>query len=143
MASSFYIYESLTEYERIYGMFTENPLHQVELIDMFIKGDKLWIVTNTSRLTEKPELRRTIVHFRNGSAKKYMEGDEICIKFDKIRYNSCKQLLELHPRLLKKPLMSIKVGRFYGEKVKGKKKINYEYRFYDLIRDRINLVLTC
>ena len=143
MASSFYIYESLTEYERIYGMFTENPLHQVELIDMFIKGDKLWIVTNTSRLTEKPELRRTIVHFRNGSAKNYMEGDEICVKFDKIRYNSCKQLLELHPRLLKKPLMSIKVGRFYGEKVKGKKKINYEYRFYDLIRDRINLVLTC
>jgi hypothetical protein len=115
MASSFYIYESLTEYERIYGMFTENPLHQVELIDMFVKGDKLWIVTNTSRLTEKPELRRTIVHFRNGSAKNYMEGDEICIKFDKIRYNSCKQLLELHPRLLKKPLMSIKVGRFYGE----------------------------
>lgn len=143
MASSFHIYESITEYERIYGMFTDNPMHQVDLIDMFIKGDKLWIVTNTSKLTEKPELRKTIVHFRNGSAEDYMEGDEICITFDKIRYNSCKQLLELHPRLLKKPLMSIKVGRFYGEKVKGKKKVNYEHRFYDLVRDRINLVLKC
>ncbi len=57
MASGFHIYESLTEYERIYGMFAKNPMHQVGLIDMFIKGNKLWIVTNTSKLTEKPELR--------------------------------------------------------------------------------------
>ena len=143
MASSFYIYESLAEYEHVYGMFASNPLHQSDLIDMFIKGNKLWIVTNTSKLNERPELTKTIVHFRNGTASDYMEGDEICITFDKIRYNSCKNLLELHPRLFRKPLMSIYVGRYYGEKVKGKKKINYEYRFYDLIRDRINLVLAC
>jgi hypothetical protein len=143
MASSFHIYESLQEYEKVYGMFANNPMHQVKLIDMFIKGDKLWIVTNTSELKEKPELTRTIVHFRNGSIRGYMEGDEICITFDKIRYNFCNNNLELHPRLLRKPLMSIYVGRYHGEKLKGKKKINYEYRFYDLIRDRINLVLKC
>ena len=77
----------------------------------------------------------------NGSAEDYMEGDEICITFDKIKYNSCKKTLELHPRFLRKPLMSINIGRYYGEKVKGKKKINYEHRFYDLVKDRINLVI--
>lgn len=141
MASSFHVYESLAEYKRIYGMFADNPMHHVELIDMFIKGDKLWIITNTSELKEKPLLTRTLVHFRNGSANEYMDGDEICIKYDKIRYNSCKNQIELYPRLLRKPLMTIPVGRYYGEKVKGKKKINYEYRFYDLIKDRINLVI--
>jgi hypothetical protein len=108
---------------------------------MFIKGNKLWIVTNTSKLKEKPQFSHTMVHFRNGSAEDYMEGDEICITFDKIKYNSCKKVLELHPRLLRKPLMSINIGRYYGEKVKGKKKINYEHRFYDLVKDRINLVI--
>ncbi len=141
MASSFYIYESLEEYKRIYGMFADNPMHQVDLIDMFIKGNKLWIVTNTSKLKEKPQFSHTMVHFRNGSAEDYMEGDEICITFDKIKYNSCKKTLELHPRFLRKPLMSINIGRYYGEKVKGKKKINYEHRFYDLVKDRINLVI--
>ncbi len=75
MASSFHIYESLQEYEKVYGMFANNPMHQVKLIDMFIKGDKLWIVTNTIELKEKPELTRTILHFRNGSIRGYMEGD--------------------------------------------------------------------
>ena len=143
MASSIYIYEDYREYQKVYGNYSDSVIHQTDLIDMFIKGEKLWVVTNTNHLKERPRLTKSVVHFRNGSADEYMEGDELCVTYDKIRYNSKNNMLEIFPRFLRKPLFSVKVDRFYGQKVKGKKPIDYTYRFYDMTRDRINLVIEC
>jgi len=140
MATAIYIYESLKEYDRIYGVDRKDGMRETKLIDLYIKNGKLFVVTNTSMHKEQPELHRSIVHFRNGVLGEWEDGIEKLVTHGSLYYNHKKNKLDIFPRFLRKPRLQLRVDRFYGEKPK-KKEIDYVYRFYDLFKDRINLIL--
>ena len=141
MATSIYIYDSMKTYEKVMGEERKDPMRECELIDLYIKKDKLYVVTNTSMHKAQPQLHRTIVHFRNGKMGDWETGEEKLVTFGKLRYNSKNYKLELFPRFLRKPELDFRIGRFYGELTCKKPKINYANRFYDLQMDRIGLIL--
>ena len=141
MATSIYIYDSMKTYKKVMGSERNDPLRECELIDLYIKKDKLYVITNTSMHKEQPRLERTIVHFRNGKIGEWKSGKETLVTYGNLRYNSKNDKLELFPRFLRKPELDFKVGRFYGDLTCKKPKIDYTNRFYDLQMDRISLIL--
>ena len=141
MATSIYIYESLDHYKKIYKGVRNDPTRESFLIDMFVKDNKLLIVTKTSELKERPELHKSLIHFRNGKLGKYEEGDEKLVGYNNLKFNNKKTKLELMPKFLRKPELELRVDRFYGETTKNKLNIDYTHRYYDLVFDRINLFL--
>jgi hypothetical protein len=142
MSTSFYIYDSLSEYKKIYGVNREDPMRESKLLDLYTRNNRLFVVTNTSMHKEQPQLQRTIVHFRNGDLGEWADGTEKLVKFGSLKFNPKKEQLEVFPRFLRKPELCFRIGRHYGEITK-KTEIDYAYRFYDLFMDRINLVLEC
>ena len=140
MATAIYIYESLKEYNKIYGLEREDEMRETMLIDLYVREGKLFIVTNTSKHKEQPQIARSFVHFRNGNINGWENGEEKLVVYDSLRFNHKKCKLQFFKRFLRKPKLELRVDRFYGDLSK-EKKINYEYRFYDLFKDRINLIL--
>jgi hypothetical protein len=140
MATSIYIYESLKEYNKIYGMERGDEMRETQLIDLYVREGKLFVVTNTSLHKEQPRLEKSIVHFRNKTLGEWENGEEKLVLHKSLKFNHRKNKLEMFPKFLRKPLLSLRVDRFYGESSKDKK-IDYNHRFYDLFRDRINLVM--
>jgi hypothetical protein len=151
MASSIYIYTNKEDYDNLYKGKTDAWTFQTHIIDMFIKPtvsgydvedcheNRLWVVTNVTKMKERPSLQRTIVHFTNGSAVDYIEGDELLIEKDNIAYNPKTNQLEFFPRRLRKPLMSIRVDKIIGGRPDKKTKINFKKKFYDITNNRLNL----
>ena len=147
MATDIFVYGSLRYYNGHYPLgstiFEETPVY-----DMYAKfsGNKphLWIVTQTNVAKERPTLTKTIVHFRNGTPDKYLEGDEVLLHQDSLRYNYKKQQLEVGK-------FTFHVNRYIGDKVTQPNKIlkflrsrvplYYRYRWYDYTRDRLCLIL--
>ncbi len=144
MATDVFVYGDLRHYSGHYPlgttMFQETPVY-----DMYIKPRAhLWIVTQTNVAKEAPTLERTIVHFRNGSVDKWLEGDEILLHDANLRYNYKKQLLVCGKH-------EIRVNRYIGNKItqpnkiltflRSKVPLYYRYRWYDMTRDRLNLIL--
>ena len=64
MATSIYIFENDLIFSRIYKDVMENPLYIMPIIDLYIKGEHLWIVTNSNDKKEQPRLTNTLVHFK-------------------------------------------------------------------------------
>ena len=87
-------------------------------------------------------MSKTIIHARNGSLPPELKDMSKLICHDEIVYDIKKHRLMFKPRFLRSPLYETKVDRFYGDLQKGKYKVNYNHRFYDFIRDRVNLVLS-
>lgn len=141
MATSVYVYETLQLYDKIYAEERDDPMRECDLIDLYLNNEKLYVVTNTSMHKEQPQLQRSIVHFRNGKIGEWEDGNEMLIKYDDVRLNLKKEQIEFFPRFLRKPKLSMRIGRFYGNLKNKKCKINYKYRFYDLHRDRITFIL--
>ena len=151
MASSIYIYTNRDDYENLYKGKTEAWTYETPILDMFIKPtegydvddsiptNKLWVITNTSKLKERPSLGRTIVHFTNGSAFDHLRGDEVLVEKDKVIYNPKNNQIEFSPRKLRKPLMSLRVDKVIGGKPKKKSRIIFKRILYDLTLDRLNL----
>ena len=69
-----------------------------------------------------------------------LQWDEKLVLHGKVRYNHKKNQLEFFPRKLRKPLLSMRVGRYFGYK-KGKCNINYDKRYYDFKNDRMLFIL--
>jgi len=141
LATSIYVYENISTYNKIYAENRDDEMRETPLLDLYVKGEQLFVVTNTSLHKEQPQLQRTIVHFRNKSLGEWETGEELLVKYNCLKLNINKSMLEIFPRFLRKPKLQFRIGRFYGNQEKGKVKINYEHRFYDLFRDRINLIL--
>ena len=141
MATSIYIFENDKFFQKIYKDVMEDPLYVMPIIDLYVKGESLWIVTNSNDQKDKPRLSNTLVHFRQGNVKGWEEGDEKLVKHDKIRYNHRKQHLEFFPRVLRKPLLSLRVGRCIGDNNDKYSKVNYDKRFYDFTNNRIIFLL--
>jgi len=141
MASSIYVYENMKEFENWYKGFIDMPLKKLKIIDMYIhEKDKLWVVTNTNQEKERPLLQKSLCHFRNGNIDEYKTDNTKLILFDKVKLDFKKSKLSIFPRFLRKPLLTWKVDRYFGEKPKHKL-IDWNHRYYDFELDRINLIL--
>ena len=77
------------------GEERKDPMRECELIDLYIKKDKLYVVTNTSMHKEQPQLHRTIVHFIANEVEEYLTGKEKLILYDKITFNQNKDRIEI------------------------------------------------
>ena len=142
MATSFYVYSTLKEYQKVYGDKTNSEMFQTKIKDMYVvKGEKLWVVTNFTEEVAKPQLNRSIVHFLAGEVAYYKKGDEKLVVEGKIKYNPKKDWVEIYPRVLRNPEVFFRIGRIYGDKPVKTTKINYKHRFYDFTSNRINLIL--
>ena len=140
MATSIYIFDCDKTFNSIYREHVDEIEHKMPLIDLYVKGKRLWVVTNSNDMKEQPRLTRSIVHFRKDNAKDFVEGDEKLVIHKKIRYNNKRNQLEFFPRFLRKPLLSMRVGRYYGLN-RGKCNINYDKRYYDFKNDRMIFIL--
>ncbi len=140
MATSIYIFDSDRMFKAVYREHTDDVEYKMPLIDLYVKGESLWVVTNSNDMKEQPMLTRSIVHFRKDNAKDYVEGDEKLVTHGKIRYNEKRNQLEFFPRFMRKPLLSMRVGRYYGTK-EGKCRIDYDKRYYDFKNDRMIFIL--
>jgi len=151
MASSIYIYTNRDDYDNLYRGKTEAWTYETPILDFFIRPtegydasdsiqtNKLWVITNTSKLKERPPLDRTIVHFRNGTCFDFCSGNELQVEKEKVFYNPKNNQLEFYPRTLRKPLLSLKVDKVVGGKPSKKSKIIYRVKYYDMTHDRLNL----
>jgi len=152
VASSIYIYTNREDYDNLYKLKHEAWTYQTPILDFFIKPtegytvtdsistNKLWVITNTSKIRERPPLERSIVHFTNGTAFDYCKGNELQVEKDKVFYNPKNNQLEFYPRALRKPLLSMRVDKIVGGKTMSKKvKIKYKIKYYDMTHDRLNL----
>lgn len=140
MATSIYIFDSDRIFKAIYREHMDDVEYKMPLIDLYVKGERLWVVTNSNDMKEQPRLTRSIVHFRKDNAKDYVEGDEKLVTHGKVRYNEKRNQLEFFPRLLRKPLLSMRVGRYFGIN-EGKCNIDYDKRYYDFKNDRMIFIL--
>ena len=86
-------------------------------------------------------MSKSIIHFRNGSLGKYEDGTERLVGYTSLKFNNKKTKLEIFPRFLRKAELELRVDRFYGETNKRKIKIDYTQRYYDLVFNRVNLIL--
>jgi len=76
MGTSFYVYENLAEFEKLYKNTMGEEMYCIKITDMYIKpNDVLWIVEKYDKIKEKPLLGRSIVHFRDSSFEKNKQGD--------------------------------------------------------------------
>jgi hypothetical protein len=142
MATSFYVYESIDEYNKVYGQYTQDLMFHCQVIDIYIVPNlKVIVVTNTNDQKEKANVSKTIVHCRNGVIPDELKDRAELVKYGKIVYDVKKNKLFFNPRVCRKADYETRVDRFYGNLEKGKKKIDYNHRYYDFTRDRINLVL--
>lgn len=140
MATSIYIFDSDRMFKAVYREHMDDVEYKMPLIDLYVKGERLWVVTNSNDMKEQPRLTRSIVHFRKDNAKEYVEGDEKLVTHGKVRYNEKRNQLEFFPRLLRKPLLSMRVGRYFGMN-EGKCNIDYDKRYYDFKNDRMIFIL--
>lgn len=143
MASSIYVYSSLQDFENFYRGFLNEPLKKINIVDLYIKDkSKLWVVTNSNSLKEKPTLQKSLVHFRNGTLYDYADQNTKLVVFNKIFFNKKKMKLCFFPRFLRKPLLEWHVDRFITNDEKNhEKNIDYSHRYYDFELDRINFIL--
>lgn len=143
MASSIYIYDGLTEFENFYKGLLDNPIKKIKIFDLYINNNsQLWIVTNTNTLKERPTLKKSMVHFRNGSITEYKTEKTTLVLYNKLEFDRKRLKLKFYPRFLRKPLLEWKVDRYIQNNLpKKQKKIDYDHRYYDLEFDRINLIL--
>lgn len=144
VASSIYVYRDMRSFEHFYKGFLDEPLRKINILDIYIKNnDRLWIVTNSNDMKEKPLLQKSLVHFRNGDISGY-DGDDVkLLLYDKLKFNEKKMKLEFFPRFLRKPLLTWRVDRYLNvTNTKTKNKlVDYSHKYYDYEYDRINLIL--
>lgn len=159
MASDIWVWESVSDFRKIYtDPLLKDPPHFWAIVDMYLKPrrDKrtnevtysLWVSLNTD-VSDRPLVDRSRVIFFN-DVEKYLEGDEILIKHGTLKFNKKKCSLQYKDSfwsilLGRSPRFS--VSRFINGNKKshvGKKTwtdINYDYRYFDMVNNRINLIL--
>lgn len=149
MASSIYVYKNLKEYKDYYKGKDEQLVHQIPIIDMYIDAEhkKLFVVTNQDSPDDKNNIDfyRTIVHVRNEEWKPIIFRTDLCpelVQHDKLIFNGKSGWIEFFPHSLRKPRYAQHVDRFLGG-VHDRKTyyMKYDYKYYDFLQDRINLIL--
>ena len=143
VASSIYVYNNIKEYVQ-YNKDNLNELFKSsKIVDLYIHTKtKLWVVTNTNNLKERPLLQKSLVHFRNGNVNEYKTDKSKLILHDKIKFNPKKMQIDIFPRFLRKPELRWRVDRYINSSNNKKSKIiDYDHRYYDLETDRLSFML--
>lgn len=143
MASSIYIYDNYDEFERFNKDNFNESFKTIKIIDMYVHDkNKLWVVTNTNDLKERPHLHKSLVHFRNSTVEEHKTDKTKLILHDKIKFNPKNMCIDIFPHFLRKPDLKWKVDKCIGVNNNKKSRIiDYDNRFYDFENNRINLVL--
>lgn len=141
MASSFHVFENLNEYMNYYPNRT--PIeYETPVLNIYRTDDgKIWIVTKTNPQKERPDLSKTIVHFRNGSADNYL--NEKVKTVNKIRYNYKKNKLCFDDIEFRCTYRGNKLNHpsRLVDFFKGLVNIDRTYIHYDPTRDIVNFVI--
>ena len=146
MGISFHVYQNVDEYvkrnnERI------NPKAEVNeaslpLADLYITPDeKLMLVLDCLRLFEHPDVSRSIACFQLNNIKKHLKGDEKLVLHDKISFNPKNQTVDFVARKLRKPLMTIRVGRYWGDLPLKTKRVDTNNKFFNIASNKVDLIL--
>jgi hypothetical protein len=143
MASSIYVYDNLKEYIKYNKDNLNELVKSSKIVDLYIHDKtKLWVVTNTNDLKERPLLQKSLVHFRNGNVNEYKTDQSKLILHDKIKFNPKKMQIDIFPKFLRKPELRWRVDRYINSSNNKKSKIiDYDHRFYDLETDRLSFML--
>ena len=143
MASSIYVYDNLKEYINYNKDNLNELVKSSKIVDLYIHDKtKLWVITNTNNLKERPLLQKSLVHFRNGNVNEYKTDESKLVLHDKIKFNPKKMHIDIFPRFLRKPELRWRVDKYINNSNNIKSKmIDYEHRFYDLETNRINFIL--
>jgi len=146
MGTAFYIYEKRQDYENAYKGRVGEHFYDIKIMELYVKENKkgeakLWVVTETNQMKESPRLEKTVVHFRNGSCKEFLEGDEIKVIDGQTKFNPKTDKVEFYPKFLGKPKFEVRCDRFWGNRPNKKRIIN-PTAYYDLASDRINFILS-
>jgi len=143
MASSIYVYDNLKEYIKYNKDNLNELVKSSKIVDLYIHDKtKLWVVTNTNDLKERPLTWKSLVHFRNGSVNDYKTDQSKLILHDKIKFNPKKMQIDIFPKFLRKPELRWRVDRYINSSNNKKSKIiDYDHRFYDLETDRLSFML--
>ena len=99
------------------------------------------LVLDCLKLFEHPDVSRSISCFQLNNIKKHLKGDEKLVLHDKISFNPKKQTVEFLSRKLRKPVMAIRVGRFWGDLPEKTKKVDSNYKFFNVLYNKVDLVL--
>ena len=143
MASSIYVYDNLKEYVKYNKDNLNELIKSSKIVDLYIHDKtKLWVVTNTNDLKERPLTWKSLVHFRNGNVNEYKTDQSKLILHDKIKFNPKKMQIDIFPKFLRKPELRWRVDRYINSSNNKKSKvIDYDHRFYDLETDRLSFML--
>lgn len=151
------IYDDVSTFKTVYALDYSKTEHNVEIRDFYTKLDEdgtehLWVATDLFRETSRPELHRSIVLFHSDTKDSYFGSigyqPQFCprlVEHNEIEFNQKTQLVTFGKKgwwIFKKPILELPVGRYYGDHTFNKKvKIDSDNIYFDLVRDRINLVL--
>ena len=143
MASSIYLYNNYKEFESFNKDNFNEKFKTIKIIDMYIHDKtKLWVVTNTNDIIEKPYLQKSLVHFRNATVEEYKTDKTKLILHDKIKFNPKKMKIDIYPRFLRKPELRWRVDKYINDGNNMETRmVNYDNRYYDFENNRINFVL--
>jgi len=143
MASSIYLYNNYEEFESFNKDNFNEKFKTIKIIDMYIhQKTKLWVVTDTNDLIEKPYLQKSLVHFRNATVEEYITDETKLILHDKIKFNPKKMFIDIFPKFLRKPELRWRVDKYINNNDNLETKfVDYDNRYYDFENNRINFVL--
>lgn len=150
------MYENIRQYNLWYKNQLKETINHAPLLDLFLKNrinkpKQLWILTHSNDDKARPDFSKTRVHFLSGTLGKHKDKFLYTIKHDNIYYNYKKNVIVIEPKFLRKPYHTLHVDRYFGNKLKSNIKvrnlfpinypIEYDLRYYDYGRNRINLIL--
>ena len=146
MGTAIYIYESLDYYCKKYDNFVD-PKKEVnessfKVLDLYIKdADKLWIILDTEKYSNKVNATRSITFFNLKEFKNYSSGDETLVTHNKISYDPESNHIKFFPKLFRRSDLELKVDKFNGEKPTKEVKIDQKNIFYDMNYNRLILII--
>jgi hypothetical protein len=146
MGISMHVYSDLNEYilrnsDRVDGKRKINE-SSLKLLDMIVTpDDKILVVLDCEKYFDRPDVSRSIACYQKNNISKYMNGEERLVKYEDVEYNPKNDNITFFPKFIGKSGIFFKIGRFWGDRPEKKTKIDWEYKFYNLSMNKIDLIL--
>ena len=146
MGISVHVYDSMDEYVRRNGRLVSDKAEindaSISLKDIWVTSDdKLRVVLDCEKFYERPDTSRSISCFQRNNIEKYQSGDEKLVKYDDVTFDPKTENIQFFKKKFRKAPIFFKVGKFCGNKPLKTKKINWEYKFFNLKANRIDFIL--
>jgi hypothetical protein len=146
MGISVHVYDTVDEYV-LRNKHTVSPKLEVNetslpLQDIWITEDeKIMVVLDCERYFDRPDVSRSISCYQKNNIDKYLKGNERLVKYDDVSFEPKGEKIMFFKKILRKPQIFFKVGRFWGDKPKKNVKIDWTKKFFNLASNRIEFIL--